>query len=84
MVVSSSIIISCSILATITMSDLPFIDRSGLTFLSAAGIALATALTSISAFFHCDYIQYRSHQDWTTSAGYTKAQFIALFIGTYA
>ena len=66
------------------MSDLPFIDRSGLTFLSAAGIALATALTSISAFFHCDYIQYRSHQDWTTSAGYTKAQFIALFIGTYA
>jgi len=63
---------------------LAIFDKSGALYLFAGVGCLALGIKCYDSFFQCDYVQINNHSDWSTPAGYTIPQFIALLIGTYA
>jgi hypothetical protein len=45
-------------------------------------LCLSLGVWSNSKFLECDYLHFLQHGDWSNTAGFTRAQFTALFFGT--
>lgn len=67
-----------------TNTMLDWIEKSGSIFLLGGATFLAMGVLCYDSFFQCDYIRFPNHDDWSTSAGYTLPQFLALVMGTYS
>ena len=69
--------------ATCEFAPVSWFERSGLLYLLSGLGALLIGAKCYDSFFQCDYVQHPNHSEWSTPAGYTVPQFVALVIGTY-
>jgi len=66
-----------------TFSPLDWVDKSGVVYLISSLGSIVVGVKCYDSFFQCDYVQRSNHGDWSTPAGYTVPQFVALVLGTY-
>ena len=67
-----------------TNAALDWIEKSAIIFFLGGVVFLVVGVLCYDSFFQCDYVRFPDHDDWSTSAGYTLPQFLALVMGTYS